>query len=57
MAKGERWGKPGREHLLKQCDISTNEVDVLFDPTKLVYEVKSSSRTNVGGVVLGGRIF
>jgi hypothetical protein len=57
MAKGERWGKPGREHLLKQCDISTNEVDVLFDPTKLVYEVKSSSRTNVSGGVLGGRIF
>jgi hypothetical protein len=30
---------------------------VLFDPVKLVYEVKSSSRTNVGGEVLGGRIF
>jgi hypothetical protein len=29
---------------------------VLFDPVKLVYEVKSSSRMNVGGEVLGGRI-
>jgi hypothetical protein len=57
MAKGERWGQPGREHLLEQCEISTNEVAMLFDPTKLVYEVKSSSRTNVGGEVSGGRIF
>jgi hypothetical protein len=30
---------------------------VLFDPVKLVYEVKSSSRMNVGGEVSGGRIF
>jgi hypothetical protein len=30
---------------------------VLFDPTKLVYEVKSSSQTNVSGEVSGGRIF
>jgi hypothetical protein len=30
---------------------------VLFDPAKLVYEVKSLSRTNVGGEVSGGRIF
>jgi hypothetical protein len=30
---------------------------VLFDHTKLVYEVKSSSRTNVGGEVSGGCIF
>jgi hypothetical protein len=40
MVKGERWGQPGREYLLEQCEISTNEVVVLFDPTKLVYEVK-----------------
>jgi hypothetical protein len=30
---------------------------VLFDPAKLLYEVKSSSRTSVGGEVSGGRIF
>jgi hypothetical protein len=30
---------------------------MLFDPTKLVYEVKSSSWTNVGDEVSGGRIF
>jgi hypothetical protein len=30
---------------------------VLFDPVKLVYEVKSSSQTSVGGEVSGGRIF
>jgi hypothetical protein len=57
MAKGERWRQPGREHLLKQCEISTNEVVMLFDPTKLVYEVKSSSWTNAGGEVSGGHIF
>jgi hypothetical protein len=43
IAKGERWGEPARKHLLKQCEISTNEVAMLFDPTRLVYEVKSSS--------------
>jgi hypothetical protein len=57
MAKGERWGEPARKHLLEQCEISTNKVAVLFDPVKLVYEVKSSSRTNVGGEISGGRIF
>jgi hypothetical protein len=30
---------------------------MLFDPVKLVYEVKSSSRTNVVGEISGGRIF
>jgi hypothetical protein len=30
---------------------------VLFDPAKLVYEVKSSSRTSVGGEVSRGHIF
>jgi hypothetical protein len=30
---------------------------MLFDPTKLVYEIKSSSRTSVGGEVSGERIF
>jgi hypothetical protein len=43
MAKRERWGEPARKYLLKQCEISTNEVVVLFDPTRLVYEGKSSS--------------
>jgi hypothetical protein len=57
MTKGEHWGQPGREHLLEQCEISTNEVVVLFDLAKLVYEVKSTSQMNVGGEVLGGRIF
>jgi hypothetical protein len=57
MTKGERWGEPARKHLLEQCGISTNEVIVLFDPARLVYEVKSSSRTNVGGEISGGRIF
>jgi hypothetical protein len=42
MAKGELWGEPARKHLLKQCEISTNEVAMLFDLAKLVYEVKSS---------------
>jgi hypothetical protein len=57
MAKGERWGQPSRKHLLEQCKISTNEVIMLFDPVMLVYKVKSSSWTNVGGEVSGGRIF
>jgi hypothetical protein len=57
LAKGEHWGEPSRKHLLEQGEISNNEVVVLFDPVKLVYEVKSSSRTNIGGEVLGGRIF
>jgi hypothetical protein len=50
-------GEPARKHLLEQCEISTNEVAMLFDPVKLVYEVKSSSRTNVGGEISGGHIF
>jgi hypothetical protein len=57
LAKGERWGEPCRKHLLEQGEISNNEVDVLLDPMKLGYEVNSSSRTNVGGEVSGGRIF
>jgi hypothetical protein len=57
MTKGEHWGQPGRKHLVEQCEISTNEVVVLFDSMKLVYEVKSSSQMNVGGEVLGGCIF
>jgi hypothetical protein len=55
--KGEHWGEPARKHLLEQGEISNNEIIMLFDPVKLVYEVKSSSRTNVGGEVSGGRIF
>jgi hypothetical protein len=42
-------GGPGRKHLHEQSEISNNEVVMFFDPTKLVYEVKSSSWTNVGG--------
>jgi hypothetical protein len=57
MTKGERWGQPGIKHLLEQCEISTNKVVMLFDPVKLVYEIKSSNRTNIGGEVSGGRIF
>jgi hypothetical protein len=38
-------------------EISNNEVAAIFDPTKLVYEVKSSSWTNVGGEVSEGHIF
>jgi hypothetical protein len=55
--KGERWGHPGRKHLLEQCEISTNEVIMLFDPVKIVYEVKSSRRMNLGGEASGGCIF
>jgi hypothetical protein len=43
--------------LIERGNISNNEVVELFDPVKLVYDVKSSSRTNVGGEVSGGRIF
>jgi hypothetical protein len=57
MEKGDRWGEPARKHLLEQCEISTNEVAMLFDPVKLVYEVKSSSQTNVRGEISGDRIF
>jgi hypothetical protein len=56
-AKGERWEEHERKYLLEQADISNNEVVVLFDPAKLVYKVKSSSRTSVGGEVSGTRIF
>jgi hypothetical protein len=50
-------GEPARKHLFEQCEISTNEVVVLFDPAKLLYKVKLSSRTNVGGEISGGCIF
>jgi hypothetical protein len=30
---------------------------MIFDPAKLVYDVNSSSRTNISGEVSGGRIF
>jgi hypothetical protein len=46
-----------RKDLLEHAKILNNEVVVLFDPVKLVYEVKSSSRTSVGGEVSGGHIF
>jgi hypothetical protein len=49
LANMERWGEHGRKHLLdQQSEISNNEVVTLFDPAKLVYEVKSSSQTNAG---------
>jgi hypothetical protein len=51
LAKGEHWGEPERKYLLEHAEISNNEVAVLFDPAKLVYEVKSSSRTSVVGEV------
>jgi hypothetical protein len=57
LTKWGHWGEPRRKHLVEQCEILNNEVVELFDPAKLVYEVKSSSRTNVGGEVSGGRIF
>jgi hypothetical protein len=53
----QHWGEPARKHLLEQDEISNNEVVVLFDPVKLVYEVRLSSRTKVGGKVTGGHIF
>jgi hypothetical protein len=53
LAKGERWGEPTRKDLLEQAEISNNEFVVLFDLAKLVYEVKSSSRTSVGDEVSG----
>jgi hypothetical protein len=57
QANGERWGEPDRKHLLGQSEISNNEVAAIFDSVKVVYEVKTSSRTNVGGEVSRGRIF
>jgi hypothetical protein len=50
-------GEPKRKYLLEQAEISNSEVDVLFDHMKLVYEVKSSSQTSVGGKISGGHIF
>jgi hypothetical protein len=51
------WGEPRRKHLHEQGEISNNEVVVLFDPAKIVYEVKSSNQTNVSGEISGGHIF
>jgi hypothetical protein len=55
--RGTLGGEPGKKYHLKQGKISNNEVVVLFDPVKLVYEVKSSSWTNAGGEVSGRHIF
>jgi hypothetical protein len=55
--KGALGGGGGRKHLLEQGEISNNGVVVFFDPMKVVYEVKSSSQTNVDGELSGGRIF
>jgi hypothetical protein len=58
LAKGERWGEPVKNTFSnRKAEISNNEVVVLFDPAKLVYEVKSLSQTSVGGEVSGGCIF
>jgi hypothetical protein len=50
-------GGPERKYFLEHAEISNNKVVALFDPAKLVYEVKSSSWTSVGGEVSGGHIF
>jgi hypothetical protein len=55
--RGTLGGGPTRKYLLEQVEISNNKVVMLFDPVKLVYKVKSSSWTSVGGEVSGGRIF
>jgi hypothetical protein len=55
--KGGMLGEHARKYLLEQVKISNNEVAILFDPAKLVYKVKSSSQTSVGGEVSGGLIF
>jgi hypothetical protein len=59
LAKGERLGGrgAGRKLLLEQGKISNIEVSTIFDLAKLVYEVKSSSWTNIGGEVSEGCIF
>jgi hypothetical protein len=59
LTKEGRWGMGGhgRKHLLEYGEISNNAVVALFDPTKFVCEVKSLSRTNVGGEISGERIF
>jgi hypothetical protein len=51
--RGTLGGEPTRKYLLEQAEISNNEFVVLFDLAKLVYEVKSSSRTSVGDEVSG----
>jgi hypothetical protein len=56
-AKGERRWEPRRKHILELGEISNNEVGAIFDPAKLVYQVKSSSQTNIGGEVSGGCLF
>jgi hypothetical protein len=56
LAKGERWGNL-KKHLREQGEISNNKVATLFDPMKLVYQVKSSSWTNIGGEVSVACIF
>jgi hypothetical protein len=55
--KGALGAGAGRKHLLEQGEISNNGVVVFFDLVKVVYEVKSSSQTNVDGELSGGRIF
>jgi hypothetical protein len=57
LANGEQWGEPRKKQLREQAEIPGNEVATLFDPTKLLYEVKSSSRMNIGGEISNGRIY
>jgi hypothetical protein len=54
---GSVGGNPEEKHLLKQGEISNNEVAAIFDPAKFVYQVKSSCWTNIGGEVSEERIF
>ena len=54
---GKIWTIEADDHLEKQGDLSGNQVAILFDPTKYVYDVRSASRTNIGGESSGGRIY
>jgi hypothetical protein len=49
--------EPGKKHLHEKAEISSNEDAALFDPTKLVCEVKSSSHTNISDEVSDGCIY
>jgi hypothetical protein len=57
LAKDEMCGEPGKKQLHEKAKIYGNDVAALFDPTKLVYKVKSSNRTNIDGEISGGCIY
>ena len=46
---GKIWTYEADDHLDKQGEVSNSQVPILFDPTKYVYDVRSASRTNIGG--------